>query len=36
MGTSLSVIARLESARRKLTFDMVACYVAAIDRQGPR
>ena len=33
MGTSQSVIARLESARHMPTFDMVARYAAAIDRR---
>ena len=33
MGTSQSVVARLESARRKPTFDVVTRYVAAIDRR---
>jgi transcriptional regulator with XRE-family HTH domain len=33
MGTSQSVVARLEIARRKPTFDVVARYVAAIDRR---
>ena len=33
MGTSQSVVARLESARRKPTFDVVARYAAAIDRR---
>ena len=31
MGTSQSVVARLESARHMPTFDMVARYAAAID-----
>ena len=33
MGTSQSVVARLESARHMPTFDMVARYAAAIDRR---
>ena len=33
MGTSQSVVARLESARHMPTFDMVARYAAAINRR---
>ena len=33
MGTSQSVIARLENARHMPTFDMVARYAAAVDRR---
>lgn len=33
MGTSQSVVARLESARHMPTFDLVARYAAAIDRR---
>ena len=33
MGTTQSVVARLEIARHMPTFDMVARYAAAIDRQ---
>ena len=33
MGTSQSVVARLESARHMPIFDMVARYAAAIDRR---
>jgi ribosome-binding protein aMBF1 (putative translation factor) len=33
MGTSQSVVARLENARHMPTFDMVARYAAAIDRR---
>ena len=33
MGTTQSVIARLENARHMPTFDMVARYAAAIDRR---
>lgn len=33
MGTSQSVIARLENARHMPTFDMVARYAAALDRR---
>lgn len=33
MGTSQSVVARLESARHMPTFDMVARYAAAIGRR---
>ena len=33
MGTTQSVVARLENARHMPTFDMVARYAAAIDRR---
>ena len=33
MGTTQSVVARLESARHMPTFDMVARYAAALDRR---
>jgi len=33
MGTSQSVVARLETARHMPTFDMVARYAAAIERR---
>jgi ribosome-binding protein aMBF1 (putative translation factor) len=33
MGTTQSVVARLESGRHMPTFDMVARYAAAIDRR---
>jgi ribosome-binding protein aMBF1 (putative translation factor) len=33
MGTSQSVVARLENARHMPTFDLVARYAAAIDRR---
>lgn len=33
MGTSQSVVARLEAARHMPTFDMVARYAAAIGRK---
>jgi ribosome-binding protein aMBF1 (putative translation factor) len=33
MGTTQSVIARLENARHMPTFDMVARYAAAVDRR---
>lgn len=33
MGTSQSVVARLENARHLPTFDMVARYAAALDRR---
>lgn len=33
MGTTQSVVARLENARHTPTFDMVASYAAAIDRR---
>ena len=33
MGTSQSVVARLENARHMPTFDMVARYAAALDRR---
>jgi hypothetical protein len=33
MGTTQSVVARLETARHMPTFDLVARYAAAIDRR---
>jgi transcriptional regulator with XRE-family HTH domain len=33
MGTTQSVIARLENARHMPTFDMVARYATAVDRR---
>ena len=33
MGTTQSVVARLETARHRPTFDLVARYAAAVDRR---